>query len=459
VSRALRLVERKHEPPIVAGRVPPHDLDVEGAVLSAVLIADALVRVRDIVSSEDFYAEANGRIFEAACAAADANDSKVDVVLVGAWLRDREMLAAVGGAAYLAQLADATPDPHHVEAHAKVLARHARRRRMIAEAQMIAAEGYGDVGDDEAWTAEAPERLERISRQARFESAEGISTVVGRALGPKARVKCVSTGIDSIDEVLCGGLYMRELSFLTGPTGRGKSALAANLTVNVGCYREDDGSHPQAVLYLMMEDEREPLANRMLVANARVDARRYKMSQNPNGQPLSPEEHSRLVAAGSWLATLPIEIDDSKDLTIRDIEARVVIAKEQHERAGRKLVLVVIDYLQLIDVSDLLQERETRERKVAESANRLQRMSEKYDCHIMCLAQSILKDDEWHVRESQGAEKHAKTWIDLRREAKGPGRVEPVNVNVRKQRNGPWPAEAPFWFHSWCLLFSDQERT
>src|SRR5580698_4593920 len=109
------------EPPIVNGRVPPHDLDAEAAVLSAVLLSrDALDRVLEILKPEHFYSDANGRIYEAALALASAG-KPVDHVQIASYLRDRERLAQVGGPSYIAQLADATPAVAHVGAHAQVV--------------------------------------------------------------------------------------------------------------------------------------------------------------------------------------------------------------------------------------------------------------------------------------------------------------------------------------------------
>src|SRR5262249_44740555 len=116
-----------HEPPpSVAGRVPPHDLDAEAAVLSAVLLSGDAVRLvlAGPLRPVNFYSAAKSRICEAIGDLAAAG-TPVDIVSVAAWLRGRERLAQVGGAPYLAQLADATPAVAHVEAHAAiVLARH-----------------------------------------------------------------------------------------------------------------------------------------------------------------------------------------------------------------------------------------------------------------------------------------------------------------------------------------------
>src|SRR5262245_47471091 len=144
-QRAQRL-----EPAIIAGRVPPHDLDAEAAVLSAILLArEALDRVLEILKPEHFYSDANGRIFDAMTQLAIAG-TPIDIVSVASYLRDRERLAQVGGASYLAQLADATPAVAHVGAHAQVVHEKWRLRALIATCQRVAAEGYGDVGDPQA---------------------------------------------------------------------------------------------------------------------------------------------------------------------------------------------------------------------------------------------------------------------------------------------------------------------
>jgi replicative DNA helicase len=128
--------------PSVAGRVPPHDLDAEAAVLSALLLSADVVRLvlAGPLAPDHFYSDANGRIFDAIVAMARAS-TPVDIVSVASWLRDRERLAQVGGPTYLAQLADATPAVAHVETHAQIVIDKWRLRCVIAICQQIAATG------------------------------------------------------------------------------------------------------------------------------------------------------------------------------------------------------------------------------------------------------------------------------------------------------------------------------
>jgi hypothetical protein len=145
-----------------AGRPPPHDLDAEAAVLSTLLLdVRRLGQVQ--LRPADFYSEANGRIYAAIHELA-ADAKSVDTVTVAGLLRDRGKLASIGGAAYLAQIVDATPSVANVAAHAERVATMARRRRVIDRAHLIAAEGYGDVA--EGWEHEAARSLAEVAEPA-----------------------------------------------------------------------------------------------------------------------------------------------------------------------------------------------------------------------------------------------------------------------------------------------------
>lgn len=136
------------EPIPVAGRVPPHDLDSEAAVLAAVLLEkSAIKKVRQILPDPAAcYSPANKRILEGCYALIDEN-KPVDIITVASWLRSREWIEHVGGTSYLAQLVNETPSVAHVAAHARVVAEKWQLRKLIGACQRIAAEGYGDVGE------------------------------------------------------------------------------------------------------------------------------------------------------------------------------------------------------------------------------------------------------------------------------------------------------------------------
>jgi replicative DNA helicase len=176
-----RYPPQKVEPPIVAGRVPPHDLDAEAAVLSAILLnREALDRVLEILKPEHFYSDANGKIFSASMALA-LSGTPIDIVSIASYLRDREQLAQIGGASYLAQLSDATPAVAHVGAHAAVVYEKWRVRQLIATCQRVAAEGYGDVGVVQEFIDSCEQDIYQLARTASSTSVQPLSQVLRAA--------------------------------------------------------------------------------------------------------------------------------------------------------------------------------------------------------------------------------------------------------------------------------------
>ena len=163
---------------VVEGRVPPHDVDAEAAVLSAILVMDdssedvrarrpvafdSLAEARRILRPEYFYSEAHRRIYEA-CVEVASKGSPVDVVLVGTWLRDHDRLAQVGGMAYLTEILNSAPAVANVAAYAKVVYEKWRVRQLIRECQRIVAEGYAGYGETQVFLDKAEEAVSDIAR-------------------------------------------------------------------------------------------------------------------------------------------------------------------------------------------------------------------------------------------------------------------------------------------------------
>jgi hypothetical protein len=141
------------QPPPTALRLPPHNLDSELAVLSACLLApEKIDEVASLVQPGDFYHAPHRRIF-GAVVEMRAEGVPIDTITVARRLQDSDTLREIGGPAYLVKVIDGTPAVHHVAEHAKGVSDLARRRRVIAEMQRLAAEGYGAVGP--AWDVEA----------------------------------------------------------------------------------------------------------------------------------------------------------------------------------------------------------------------------------------------------------------------------------------------------------------
>jgi len=452
------LAIRKREPPPIAGRVPPHDLDAEAAVLSAVLLSRAaLDRVLEVLKPQHFYSDANGRIFEASEELAVAG-TPTDIVSVASWLRDRDRLAQVGGAAYLAQLADATPAVAHIEAHAQIVYQKWRVRQLIDVCQRIAAEGYGDTGEEDVFLVESEARVHDVAHNEHRQSAQHIQAVLLSAMSSirddcdparGTRIQGVQTGYERLDQKLCGGFRDGDLYVIAGRPGMGKTGFVMNVAVNAAAPRTVDERYVygDGVAVFSLEMPREQLVERMLAGEARVDFGRLR------GRKLQPADWPAITEASQFLAGLPIWIDDTPALSLMELRAKIRNVQSQWERQGstadeRRVRLVIVDYLQLMRGRE---GAKSREQEISEISRGLKELAKTLKVPIVVLSQlnrstenRSTKDKRPQLsdlRESGAIEQDADAVMLLYRDDYY--FPETTNANgiaeliIAKQRNGP----------------------
>lgn len=458
---------QRNEPPIVAGRVPPHDLDAEAAVLSAILLSrEALDRVLEILRPEHFYSDANGRIYEASTQLAVAG-TPIDIVSVASWLRDREWLAQIGGASYLAQLADATPAVAHVGAHAAVVYEKWRLRQLIATCQRVAAEGYGDVGGVQEFIDGTEQAIYQLARTATKNSALPLNQVLRAAFQQITaaaergdRITGISTGYERLD-AKTAGLHAGDLTIVAARPGMGKTSFVLNLAVNVasprtvnvpgpgeahhGVDRQEPGF---GVAVFSLEMPREQLAVRMVCSEGRVDVGKVRQGH------LQPDDWRRLTEAASFLSQLPVWVDDTPAISLLELRAKVRRIQAEYNREAtenapeRKMGLVVIDYLQLMKGRDGVN---SREQEISEISRGLKQLAKELAVPVIALSQlnrsvetRTTKDKRPQLsdlRESGAIEQDADTIIFIYRdEYYNPETTNAKNIAeliISKQRNGP----------------------
>jgi replicative DNA helicase len=455
-------------PPPVGGRVPPHDLDAEAAVISAVLLErEALDKVLENLKAEHFYSEANRRIYEAAIELS-TKGTPIDVVSVAGALRDRERLAQIGGSAYLAQLVDSVPSVAHVETYARMVKEKWRVRQLIATCQRVAAEGYGDVGEVQSFIDGAEQSIYEIARTPEASSVQRIEPII-RAVFEQItelarrgeRITGTPTGFERLDGKTAG-LHDGELTIVAARPGMGKTSFVLNIAVNVASPRtiadaptdSDDVRVGEAreepgvgVAVFSLEMPREQLASRMVCAEGRVDV--GKMRQGF----LQDRDWNNLTQAASFLYRLPIWIDDTPSLGVLELRAKVRRLLAEYDRPGpdggrgRRLGLVIIDYLQLMSGSP---NASSREQEISEISRGLKRLSKELRVPVIALSQLNravetrgAKDKRPQLsdlRESGAIEQDADNIVFIYRDdyyeadAEARGIAELI---VAKQRNGP----------------------
>ena len=453
---------RDQEPIVVEGRVPPHDLDAEGAVLSSVMVDPlALDKVLEFLKAEHFYSEAHRRIFEA-CMELKTIGQPVDVVQIGTWLKDRERLAQVGGMSYLTDVLNAAPVVANVAAYGKTIHEKWRVRQVIATCQRVAAQGYVDYGVAQSFIDDAEQSIYQIARTQESVSTERLLDVVKKsfkqlsdAMARGERTTGVPTGFDRYDR-LTAGLHDGDLSIIAARPGMGKTSFVLNLATNVATPRQRENiNNPdekfeepgRGVVIFTLEMPREQIGNRMVCAEAKVDVSKIRTGF------LSPQDWSKLTQAASYLGGLPVWVDDSPGINILELRAKVRRLQAEFDRFDetgrpiRKIGVVVVDYLQLMRGREGLN---SREQEISEISRGLKGLAKELKVSVIALSQlnravetrseKSKRPQLSDLRESGAIEQDADNICFIYRdEYYNPDTDEKgiAELIIAKQRNGP----------------------
>ncbi|WP_394838825.1 replicative DNA helicase [Pendulispora rubella] len=451
------------EPPQIDGRVPPHDLDAEAAVLSAIMIDSmALDRVLEFLKPEHYYSEAHRRIYEA-CIELRQAGQPVDIVQVGTYLKNRERIQQIGGMAYLTEILNCAPAVANIAAYGTTIHEKWRVRQLIATCQRVAAQGYIDYGDAQHFIDGAEQSVYELSRTSESSSVEKLISVMKKsfkqltdAMQRGDRITGVATGFDRYDR-LTAGLHPGDLSIVAARPGMGKTSFVLNVAVNVaspkGRELENDPNQRweqegAGVAVFSLEMPREQLANRMVCSEGKVDVSKVRSGF------LSQQDWNRLTQAAAFLGSLPIWIDDSSTLSILELRAKVRRLQAEYDRepedgrGGRKIGLVIIDYLQLMKGRDGVS---SREQEISEISRGLKGLAKELKVPVIALSQlnravetrseKSKRPQISDLRESGAIEQDADNIIFIYRDDyyNKEGSTEPniAELILAKQRNGP----------------------
>ena len=419
-----------------AGRVPPHSLDAEAAVLGGILMDNQqLDRIVEMLRPEDFYVPANRMLFEAMIELFESGQP-IDLVTLANRLQEHDRLAAIGGASYLARLLDAIPTVANLESHATIVREKANVRRIIDACHATLSEAYGDHGEVAEFLDKAERRVFDVARQ------DGRSPYVPMREAVKQTFKAIevasergesltglATGITRLDR-MTGGLQRSDLVILAGRPGMGKTAFALNIAVHAATF------HTRPVVVFSLEMSRDQLVRRMLASEAGVEQSLLRTGR------LSRADWPKIVGAAGALSSLPLWVDDSSAIGIMELRAK---ARRLKAEAG--LGLVVVDYLQLVRGRP---DADNREQEISDISRSLKALAKELDAPVLALSQlnravenRATKDKRPQLadlRESGSIEQDADVVMFVyREEVYQPDTATPgaAEIVVGKQRNGP----------------------
>lgn len=417
-------------------KLPPQSIEAEESILSTILLDNGtLLDILEILSPEDFYRTAHQKIF-AAIAELFAKAEPVDLVTLTNFLRDKNQLEDIGGAAYLARLVDTVPSAINVEHYARLVRDKSSLRSLIAKANEIVQNCYNDGGDLDQVLDFAENAVFEISENKHKAAFHPISKIIENNIdaleerqGNRALVTGVPTGFTELD-VKTAGLQNSDLIILAARPSMGKTALALNIARNASI----EGNVPVAIFSLEMSKEQ--LSMRMLCAEARVDSSRIRSGF------LNPDDWTRITNAAGVLSEAPLYIDDSPDISATSIRT-----KSRRLKMDKDLGLIIVDYLQLMKGRASV---ERRDLEISEISRALKLLAKEINVPVIALSQLNRKLEERSdkrpllsdLRESGALEQDADVVAFIYRddvynkEENNPKRGT-AEIILAKQRNGP----------------------
>jgi replicative DNA helicase len=322
----------------VGGRIPPQAVEMEKAVLGAVMIdSDSFIRIRDLLDENCFYQPMHSTIFSA-MAQVESAHQPIDLLTVTEALRSMGKLEEVGGELYLAHLTEVVPSSANIEYYAEHVLEKAILRRIIALSAETASNGYESDARSEELLEKLQTQLLQLIGQRRLGGAETIRAVMHETLGQIDSIKKrgeyvsgVGTDFDRLDDITTG-FHDGELVVIAARPSMGKTALALNIAHNAAAI------YKKPVAIFSLEMDRRQIAMRFLSSDSHINGQKLRSSSK-----LRTEEFVRLSDAAARLSELPIFIDDSPGVGVTEIRARARQLSLQHH-----IGLVILDYLQLV---------------------------------------------------------------------------------------------------------------
>jgi len=423
------------------GKVPPQAIDMEEAVLGAIMLEkEAVITILDILKPESFYKDAHKKIFKA-ISDLSLREYPVDLYTVTEELRNHNELESVGGPVYLTQLTSKVVSAANVDYHARIVAQKFIQRELIRVSSEIQTRSFDDSID-------VTDLLD-YSENALFQIAEGnikrevapINMVIKEAIREieeagkrEDALVGIPSGFTKLDR-LTSGWQKSELIIIAARPSMGKTALALSMARNMSI------DHGKKVAIFSCEMSSIQLVNRLIIAETDIPGDKIR-----NGR-LSEEEWKQLDTRIKKLVQAPIFIDDTPAISIFELRAKCRRLMAQHN-----LDIVIVDYLQLMSGPE---NAGSREQEVSNISRSLKSIAKELNVPIIALSQlnrsvemrggtkrPLLSD----LRESGAIEQDSDMVVFIHRQEKfgitefledGSSTKGIAEIILAKNRNGP----------------------
>ena len=421
----------------VTPKHPPHSMEAEQSVLGGLLLDnEAWFDIVEKLAEDDFYTHDHRLIFRAISEVVGQN-RPCDFVTLSEHLRHQSKLDEAGGLAYLGMLAADTPSAANVRAYADIVRERSVLRSLIAAGNLIADLGYRPDGRVPAELVDVAEQQvfkirERGSRgQSGWKAMPELMDIVQQRVmtlrNNPAGLAGLPTGFTEFDRMTTG-LHPGDLVIVAGRPSMGKTSFAMNIAEHVALIEK------KGVAVFSMEMSAEQLALRVLSSFGRIDQQHLRKGD------LSDLEMSRLISQAGHIAEAPLYIDETGALAPLELRARARRMKARHD-----IKLIVVDYMQLMQVPG---SKENRTNEISEISRSMKGLAKELGVPIIALSQlnrGVEQRDNKRprmsdLRESGSIEQDADMIAFIYRDEvynKESPEKGTAEIIIGKQRNGP----------------------
>lgn len=370
-TRTNRLTNVSNE----IGRVPPQAVDLEQAVLGAMMLEkNAVTDTIDILSSESFYDPKHQYIF-GVIKQLFGSSKPIDILTVTDQLKKNGELEAAGGAAYISQLTSRIASSAHVEYHARVISEKHIKRELIRMSNEVMKEAYDDTNDVFDVLNKAEGDLFQIAENNMGRSVDVMQNVVRDAIDEieKARqnsdgISGIPTGFYDLDKITAGW-QRSDMIVIAARPAMGKTAFVLSMARNTAV------DHGRGVAIFSLEMSSVQLVKRLIASETRLSAEKLRKGD------LADHEFQQLHSRITKLSTSPIYIDDTPGLSIFDLRAKCRRLKLQYD-----IDMVIIDYLQLMTAGGN-KGQGNREQEISSISRSIKEIAKELNVPIIALSQ------------------------------------------------------------------------
>ncbi|MBX4201089.1 replicative DNA helicase [Candidatus Parcubacteria bacterium] len=417
---------------------PPQNVEAEQSLLGCLMLdKNAMIKVSDFVSADDFYKNIHKEVFSA-MAQLFSKMEPIDILSVSSKLKENGQLEGIGGSAYLTSLINLVPTATHVTNYAKIVREKKVLRDLIQASEEIGLNAFDESKDIEDLLDDAEKKVFSIGQKSLTQSFVPIKDILDETFEridqlskQTGQYRGIATGFKQLDNML-SGLQRSDLIILAARPSMGKSSLMLDIARHVAVYE----NLPVGIFSLEMSKDQ--LADRLLSSHGNIDLWKLRTGKLQSGD--GDNDFSRIQIAMGSLSEAPIYINDIGTANILQIRAMA-----RRLQTDKGLGLIVIDYLQLMDSTS---KNTALIQQVTENSRALKGLAKELNIPILVLSQlsraveqrtphrPMLSD----LRESGAIEQDADVVMFIYREDKYNENSLEKNIAeiiVAKHRNGP----------------------